>query len=405
MILSKQIPSDLAFFGSQPLFEKPVHVGRPNVGNRDRFLAYANEILDSRWLTNNGHYVRELEERLAALLGVPYVVLVNNGTTGLLLAMKALDLNGEVIVPSFTFVATVHALQWMGLKPVFCDVDPLTHNLDPQQVETLITPQTSAILGVHLWGTPCDVVALTAIAKRHGLKLVFDAAHAFCSQLDGTYIGNFGDAEIFSFHATKFFNTFEGGAITTHDLRLAEKLRLMRNFGFSGEDTVVELGINGKMNELSAAMGLTLLPDLPELLDALQRNHALYEEMLEGLPGLRLLRRTDRVDNNCQYVVIELNGNGIRRDLAYEILRAENIRARRYFYPGSHRMEPYCSQPDLGPWRLPVTERLVDEILCLPNNASMAPEDARKIGELLRYIVVNGKQIEKWAASEGFALG
>jgi dTDP-4-amino-4,6-dideoxygalactose transaminase len=248
------------------------------------------------------------------------------------------------------------------------------------------------------------VTALTALAKEHGLKLVFDAAHAFCSQLDGTYIGNFGDAEIFSFHATKFFNTFEGGAITTHDLRLAEKLRLMRNFGFSGEDNVIELGINGKLNELSAAMGLTLLPDLPELLAASQRNYGLYEEMLEGLPGLRLLQRRDRVNNNCQYVVIELNGKSISRDLAYEILRAENIRVRRYFYPGSHRMEPYRSQPDLGSWRLQVTERLVDEILCLPNNASMPPKDARKIGELLQYIVVNGKQIENRAASEGFAL-
>lgn len=389
----KKVLADLALFGGTPAFAEPLHVGRPNVGDRERFFGYANDIFDRRWLTNNGRYVRELEESLAKLLGVAHCVLVNNGTAGLLLTMRALNLSGEVIVPSFTFAATVHAIQWLGLRPIFCDVDPATHNLDPCCVELLITPQTSAILGVHLWGQMCAVDALAELAQQHNLKLLYDAAHAFCSIENGVYSGNFGEAEIFSFHATKFFNTLEGGAITTNNAQLADELRLLRNFGFAGEDNVKALGINAKLNELSAAMGLTLLAELPDLLARMRGNYKIFEQGLDGLPGLQFLSYADANYNNCQYIVMEIDNLVIERDLLQGILRSENVLARRYFYPGCHRMEPYRSQTPPKQWQLPVTERLTQQILVLPNNASMQPEDVTAIIDLISFLLANRQKI------------
>jgi len=393
MISDKRSVRDLALLGGSPAFNRPLHVGLPNTGDRKTFLGYVNDILDRRWLTNNGRYVQDLEERLADYLGVRHCVLVNNGTSGLLIAMRALNLSGEVIVPSFTFVATVHSLQWLGLKPVFCDIDPATHNLDPVCVEAVITPQTSAILGVHLWGQLCAVERLTEIAQKYGLKLLYDAAHAFGSKEKGSFSGNFGDAEIFSFHATKFFNTIEGGAITTNDPHLADQARLLRNFGFAGEDQVISLGINAKLNEFSAAMGLTLLDELPDLLAAARRNYSLYERFLGEVSGMRFLRYADVNSNNCQYVVVEIDDSSIDRDLVKSILRSENIFARRYFFPGCHRMEPYRSQTPPEQWQLPVTERLTEHVLCLPNNATMQRGDIAAICDLLKFVLANGREI------------
>lgn len=393
MISDKRWVSDLALLGGVPAFDEPLHVGLPNTGDRNLFISYVNDILDRRWLTNNGRYVRDLEKQLAELFGVAHCVLVNNETSGLLIAMRALNLSGEVIVPSFTFVATVHALHWLGLKPIFCDVDPATHNLDPECVEAVITPQTSAILGVHLWGQPCAVERLTALAKKYELKLLYDAAHAFGSREKGSFSGNFGNAEIFSFHATKFFNTIEGGAITTNDPHLADQARLLRNFGFAGEDQVISLGINAKLNEISAAMGLTLLDELPDLLARTRRNYKLYKRFLDEVSGLRFLRYADANSNNCQYVVVEIDGSSIDRDLVKSILRSENVFARRYFFPGCHRMEPYRSQNPLEQWQLPVTERLTEQVLCLPSNATMQPGDIAAICDLLKFVLANGQEI------------
>src|SRR5690349_4944149 len=203
--------SDLAIFGAPPVFEEPLHVGRPNIGDRERLLARINDMLDRRWLTNNGPFVQELEEKIAAFLGVKHCIAMCNATVGLEIAIRATGMTGEVIVPSFTFIATAHALQWQEITPVFCDIDPRTHNIDPQQVEKLITPRTTGIIGVHVWGRACDVAALEAIAARRRLTLLFDAAHAFGCSYRGRMIGGFGDAEVLSFHATKFFNSFEGG--------------------------------------------------------------------------------------------------------------------------------------------------------------------------------------------------
>src|SRR5438128_1354253 len=226
----KQEVDELAIFGDLPAFAEKLHVGRPNIGNRERLLARINDLLDRRWLTNDGPYVQQLERNLADFLGVKHCIAMCNGTVALEIAIRALGLSGEVIVPSFTFIATAHALQWQEITPVFCDIDPSIHNIDPHSVEQMITPRTSGISGVHLWGRACDVLALTEIARRRNLKLLFDASHGLGCSHHGRMVGSFGNAEVFSFHATKFVNTLEGGAVVTNDDDLATKIRLMKNF-------------------------------------------------------------------------------------------------------------------------------------------------------------------------------
>ena len=300
-------------------------------------------MLDDGRLTNHGPYVEEFEHRIAEQLGVRHCVATCNATLALQLAIRAVDWRGEVIVPSFTFVATVHALQWQGITPVFCDIDPQTHCLDPRHVEALISPRTTGVLGVHLWGRPCDVEALTAIARTCGLQLLFDASHAFGCSYKGKMIGRFGAAEVFSFHATKFLNTFEGGAIATNDDALASRLQLMRNHGFASYDNIVTLGLNAKMSEAAAAMGLTSLDAMRDFIKANHLNYLQYESHLQGIPGLSLMTY-DR-DESCtyQYIVLQIDNEVTRltRDHLYRVLWAEQVLARRYFHPGCHRMDPY----------------------------------------------------------------
>jgi dTDP-4-amino-4,6-dideoxygalactose transaminase len=359
--------------GGAPRFAEPLHVGTPNVGERERFLRRVNDLLDRRWLTNHGQYVVEFEEAVAARAGVAHCVAMCNGTIALEIAIRALGLSGEVIVPSFTFIATAHALQWQEITPVFADVDPRTHTIDPDAVARLITPRTTGVIGVHLWGRPCNVVALEELARDRGLKLLFDAAHAFGCSYQGEPIGSFGEAEIFSFHATKVLNTFEGGAIVTNDGELAEKARFMSNFGFAGLDDVRYLGTNGKMSEIAAAMGLTVLESLDACIETNRRNHALYRERLSNLPGLAVIDYDSREQNNYQYVVVDVDANatGVSRDSLVERLRRENILARRYFFPGCHRMEPYRSLfPNAG-LLLPHTELLADRLMALPTGPTV----------------------------------
>ncbi len=376
----------LAIAGGAPAFEDKLHVGRPNIGDREQFLGLVNEMLDRKWLTNNGQFVQTLEKRLAAYLDVKHCVLINNGTIALEIAIKAAELTGEVIVPSFTFVATAHALQWQGITPVFCDVDPMTHTMDPAQVEALITPRTSAIMGVHVWGYPCDVDALTAIAEKHDLALLFDAAHAFSCTYKGRMIGNFGTAEVFSFHATKFYNTLEGGAIATNDDTLAERARFMRNFGFAGFDDVQFIGTNGKMTEICAAMGLVNLDSLPEVVNANHRNYEAYHAHLGGIDGLRVYRYPQDEQQNFQYIIVEVDESviGVNRDQLVQILQAENVLARRYFYPGCHQMEPYRSYYPHAGLLLPVTEQLTQRVMSLPNGTAVGPDDIAVIADIIR---------------------
>nr|WP_246551264.1 DegT/DnrJ/EryC1/StrS family aminotransferase [Geobacter hydrogenophilus] len=387
----------MAILGGTPAFTNQLYVGRPNIGDRSAFMGRVNDILDRRWLTNNGICVQEFERRLEALLGVKHCIAMCNATVALEITIRALGMTGEVIVPSFTFVATPHSLQWQQITPVFCDIDPETHSIDPRRVESLITPRTTGIIGVHLWGKPCAIEALTEIAHRRNLRMLFDAAHAFGCSHNGRMIGSFGDAEVFSFHATKFFNTFEGGAVATNDDELAARIRLMKNFGFAGYDTVVYIGTNGKMSEISAAMGLTSLEHLEEFIAINRRNYAAYASGLADLPGVRLvpLEGTDRY--NYQYVVIEINEQaaGIHRDALLQALHAENIMARRYFYPGCHRMEPYRSYfPNAG-LLLPETELLVQRVLSLPTGTAVTEEDIINICAIIRLVLENGVKVAK----------
>jgi dTDP-4-amino-4,6-dideoxygalactose transaminase len=395
-------PDDLAVFGAPPLFSEPLHVGRPNTGDRQRLLARINEVLDSRWFTNNGPMVKRFEKGVADYLSVRHCVAVCNGTIGLEIAIRALNLSGEVIVPSFTFIATAHAVQWQQITPVFADIDPDTCTLSPESVERMITPRTSGIIGVHVWGRPCAVNALQEIADRRGLKLMFDAAHALGCSHDGKMIGNFGKCEILSFHATKFFNTFEGGAIVTNDDALAEKMRLARNFGFRGADNVVCLGTNGKMSEICAAMGVTSLESIDETIALNRANYEHYAAQISTMPGLRLRRHDTTERTNCQYVVIEVQPEfGLDRDALLRILRAENVLARRYFYPGCHGMEPYRSLfPDAGR-SLPRTVELSRGVLSLPTGTAVGDAEIDSIGHLLSFIARHSSEIRKRGSENG----
>lgn len=383
---SIQTLKDLAINGAEPAFGHPLHVGRPNIGDRETFLKYAGEMFDRRWLSNNGPLVQEFERKVAEYHGVKHCVSMCNGTVALEIAIRALGLEGEVIVPSYTFIATAHALSWQAITPVFADIDPVTHCLDPDAVRRMITPRTTGIIGVHLWGRTAPVEELQQIADTHGLKLMYDAAHAFGCSHGGTMIGNFGTCEVLSFHATKFFNTFEGGAVLTNDDELAETMRLMRNFGFLAMDKVIHLGTNGKMIEVAAAMGLVNLDAIDSVIDANRRNHQAYREGLAGLPGINLLSFDENERNNYQYVVMEVSEDcPVSRDRIVEALHAENILARKYFWPGCHNMQPYRELYPHAGLLLPNTQQVADRVVVLPTGTTM---DDEMIGAVISVIRV-----------------
>jgi dTDP-4-amino-4,6-dideoxygalactose transaminase len=373
---------DLAINGAPPAFETPLVVGRPNILDRELFFKLMDGALERRWLSNGGPLVEELERRVEERLGVRHCVAVCNATVGLEMAVRALDLSGEVIVPSYTFIATAHVLEWLGITPVFVEVDERTHSLSPEAVEAAITPNTTGILAVHLWGHPAAVAELGEVAARHGLKLLYDAAHAFDCAVGGRRIGGFGACEVFSFHATKFFNAMEGGAITTDNDDLAARLRAMRNFGFAGLDNVVTRGTNGKMTEASAAMGLSNLPGLSSVIDVNRRNHRSYERVFGRVPGLRMLAVDDNMTiSNYQYAVLEVGpGYAPGRDRLLEALQAENVMARRYFWPGIHRMPFYAENPKFSGLSLPATDAVSSRVIVLPTGPQVDGEDIETIG-------------------------
>ncbi len=362
-----------AINGGEPLFKDMLHVGRPNIGNREELMWRINAILDRNWLSNHGPMVSELEQQLAARLNVRHCIAMCNGTVALEVAIRALGLKGEVIVPSLTFIATAHALEWQGITSVFCDVDPETLCIDPTQVEKLITPDTTGIIGVHLYGRPADINALKEVADKYNLKLMYDAAHAFSCSAEGTMIGNFGACEVFSFHATKFFNTFEGGAVVTNDNELAEKIRKMHDFGYEELDDVIYAGTNGKMTEICAAMGLTGLESLDGVIAVNKRNYDFYREGLSRINGLELLEFNEVERCNYQYVIVRVGSEyPYSRDELMEILHAENILVRRYFWPGCHQMEPYRTRLAQGALSLPFTEEAAMEVLAFPTGKAIS---------------------------------
>lgn len=379
----------LAMLGGRPLFGEPLHVGRPNLPDRKRFGELLDCMFENRWFTNYGPLVKVLQSRLQEKLGVRHCIPLCNGTVALELAYRAMGFDGEVIVPSFTFVATAHALQWQRITPVFCDIRESDFTIDPACIEALVTPGTTGIVGVHVYGNPCDHEAISAVASKYGLPVVYDAAHAFMNEAGGVSVCRMGALSVLSFHATKFFSTFEGGAIATDDDDLAERVRLMMNFGFAGreKDRVDYVGTNGKMTEVCAAMGLAMLEQVEELQEVNAANHAVYGEALADIPGVRLAQPSPALGrHNWQYVIalVDEEAYGLSRDQLVGVLEAENVLARRYFHPGCHRMEPYRRSFEESGRTLPVTDRLSGMVLSLPNGESVLPEAARWIGDTVR---------------------
>lgn len=387
---------DLAILNGDPALPTKLHVGSPNIGDRTRLMARIQDALDRRWLSNGGLYVREFERRVAQTAGVRHCVAMCNGTLALEIAIRAMGLTGEVILPSFTFIATAHALRSQGITPVFCDIDPRTHNIDRSRVESLITSRTTGILGVHVWGRPCDIEGLEEIARRNRLKLLFDAAHAFGCSHKGRQIGSFGDAEVYSFHATKFVNACEGGAVVTNNPDLAARMELIRNFGFAGYDRVVCLGTNGKMSELSAAVGLTSLDSMDEFIETNRRNYEQYRRELADAPGLEVVAYDERDRNNYQYVVVVVDDFlELSRDDLVRVLHEENVIARKYFHPGCHHMEPYRSESPHVHLRLAHTEALARRVMCLPTGTSVTPEAISAVCRVLRLAVTHQRELRR----------
>lgn len=374
-----------------------LHVGRPNVGNEALFLEHVRSLLDRRWFSNDGPLVQEFERQLCELTGARHCIAMCNATIALEIAVRGLGLRGEVIIPAYTFVATAHCLQWQEITPVFCDIDPVTHNLDPVRIERLITPRTTGIIGVHVWGRPCNVSAIGAIARRHGLKVMYDAAHALANSYQGRMIGNFGDCEVFSFHATKFINSFEGGAVATNDDDLADRLRLMRNFGFAGLDRVIYVGTNGKMPEICAAMGLSSLAAIDDIVGKNRANWTAYRSALHGIDGFNLITFPEGNKANCQYVVAEIDPDvcPLTRDELVAVLHAENVLARKYFWPGVHRMEPYRSLQPNASLLVPETERLAARVIVLPNGPAVDQASIEQIGVIVRSATGQYREIRK----------
>jgi dTDP-4-amino-4,6-dideoxygalactose transaminase len=387
----------LALLGGKPAFSQPLHVGRPNLGDREAFLSRVNGIFDSRWLTNDGPLLKEFERRVGELVGVKHCVAMCNATVALEIAIRALELRGEVIVPSYTFIATAHALQWQEITPVFADMDPRTHNINPARIEHLITPRTTGIIGVHVWGRACDPEAIEVIGRRRGLKVMYDAAHAFGCSYKGRMIGGFGACEVFSFHATKFINCFEGGAVVTNDDALAGKMRLMRNFGFAGYDRVIYPGTNGKMTEVCAAMGLTSLEAMAEIITANRRNYGCYCKGLQALPGISLIEYNAREKCNYQYVVLEVDAGICRlnRDELVEVLHSENVLARKYFWPGCHQMEPYRSFQPNASLLLPQTEAAAKRIIVMPTGQTVGADVIHTVCGIIRNALGNAESVRK----------
>ena len=360
---------------------KPIYVTEPSLPPLDEFIPYLEKIWKNKWLTNNGEFHQQFEQALAEYLGVKYISLFTNGMIALQVGMQALRITGEVITTPFTFVATTHAIHWNSCTPVFCDIEPETFTMNPAKVESLITPRTTALMPVHVYGNPCHHEALQKIADTYGLKLFYDAAHAFGIRKDGISVCNWGDLSMLSFHATKVFNTFEGGALVTNDEELKKRIDFLKNFGFADEVTVVAPGSNGKMDEFRAAYGLLQLKMVDGEIAKRRKIAERYRAGLKGIPGLTVLQDLPGVKHNYAYfpVLIDETGYGMSRDALYDKLKAENIYSRRYFYPLCSDFPTYRNLPSAASSNLLTATETAWKILCLPIFADLTIEDQTKI--------------------------
>ena len=365
--------------------KEPVTVTQPYLPPLEEFLPYLERIWETKRLTNGGPFHQQLEAALENHLGVERLALFSNGTLALVAALQALRITGEVITTPYSFVATSHALVWNNIRPVFVDIDPVTLNLDPGQVERAITPQTSAILPVHCYGNPCDVDGIQAIADTYGLKVIYDAAHCFGVQYRGQSLLAHGDLSVLSFHATKVYNTFEGGAIVCPDGKTKQRIDYLKNFGFANETTVMATGINGKMNELQAAFGLLQLKHVDAAIARRAVIDARYREAFADRPGMRCVPLPpDTVKNYAYFPVLVGAGFPMTRDALYQHLRDNGVFARRYFYPLISDMPMYRGLPSAAPANLPVASRAAAEILCLPIYPALTDDDLDRIVDLVR---------------------
>lgn len=365
---------------------KKILVTQPALPDLDEFIPYLREIWDSKWLTNRGKFHEELEKRLAEYLGVPYVSLFSNGTLALMVALQALRITGEVITTPFSFVATTHALWWNNIQPVFADIEPNYLTLDPEKVEAAITPKTTAILPVHVYGNPSAVDDLREIAQVHGLRTIYDAAHAFGVKYRDCSVMNWGDLSILSFHATKVFNTFEGGAIVSHDQNMKKRIDYLKNFGFAGEARVIGPGINAKMNEFQAALGLAQLKHHEENIAKRKEIHDLYHQLLKNTPGISFSNIRENTDYNYAYfpVFIDEKNYGESRDALYEHMIAEGYYPRRYFYPLISSFPIYKGMPSAQSANLPVGEDAADKALCLPIYPDLEHKHVETISQIIQ---------------------
>lgn len=366
----------------------PLLVTQPYLPPLEEFIPYLEMIWQSKTLTNGGPMHRLLEAELCAYLGVKHISLFANGTLALVTALQALRITGEVITTPFSFVAGAHALRWNGIKPVFVDIDPVSMNLDPQRIEAAITPQTTAIMPVHCYGNPCDVAAIQRIADNYNLKVIYDAAHAFGVTAQGQSILNHGDLSILSFHATKVFNTFEGGAIVSPDLKTKQHIDHLKNFGFVDEVTVVATGINGKMSEVNASFGLLQLKHLGRAISRRREIDHLYRARLADTPGIRCVEPTGQdIANHSYFPILVQPEYPLSRDQLYDSMKAQDIRARRYFFPLISSFPMYRGLPSASPENLPVASRLASQVICLPLYPAMTDHDVDRVVAVIQQAV------------------
>lgn len=369
-------------------FDKPIMVTRPLFPELSKYCDQLEEIWESKWLSNNGMKHQLLERKIKEVLKVNNVSLFNNGTIALIVAIQSLRLTGEVITTPFTFPATPHVLTWNNIKPIFCDINPQTLNIDAEKIESMITPETTGILAVHVFGTPCEVNKIQEVADRYGLKVVYDAAHAFMTEIDGVGIGNYGDISMFSFHPTKLFHTGEGGGLTYKDSNLKSRIDLLKNFGIKNEDEVVMPGINGKMNELQAALGLIVLDIIEEERSKRAKLISKYVDCLSGIPGISFQINSSNIQSSYQYFVIRINEEkfGKTRNFIHDELKKYNVFTRKYFYPLCSDYACYSQLPSSRGDNLQNAKIIVREVLSMPLYGDLSEDDVEKICDIIRYL-------------------
>ncbi len=360
---------------------KTITVTSPLLPNLEEFNEMLKQVWESKWITNNGSFHKQLEKALAEYLKVPYVSLFTNGTLPLITALQALRITGEVITTPYSFVATTHALWWNGIKPVFVDIDPATGNMDPDKIEAAITPKTTGIMPVHVYGKPCDTKRIQEIADKYGLKVIYDAAHAFGVEVNGESILNAGDMSTLSFHATKVYNTIEGGAMVMHDEKTKKHIDYLKNFGFAGETEVVAPGINSKMDEMRSAYGLLNLRQVDAAIESRHQVAIQYREALGEVSGISFMEDMPGVKHNYSYfpIFIDAESYGMTRDELYAKMKSRNVLGRRYFYPLISEFSTYRGLDSARPENLPNAHKMADSVICLPMHHELGGEDVRRI--------------------------